>query len=181
MWTMKRDWTEPTGACKICTRLHLFLAHYFRRRVRLSCERRSKQNKIRVWESENPHRTRKMSRNSAKVIVECAISVPRVIWPYYFDDPIMDGESYLRLLSQYSLPMLSTLSENTIFQQDGAPARFSSQVWQLSDTSLSGSWTGRGSPLPGHLAHQTSSLSTLSCRDLQNTRFTALLTIVRRS
>lgn len=55
-----------------------------------------------------------MSRNSRKVTVWSALSVDEDIRPYYFDDPIMDRESYLRLLPQYILPILHILSEKTI-------------------------------------------------------------------
>lgn len=58
----------------------------------------------------------------AKEAVWCALSVDEVLESYYFDAPIVNGESFLHLSSQYSLQMLPTLPENNIFQQDGVPA-----------------------------------------------------------
>lgn len=56
----------------------------------------------------------------------------------------MDGEIYPRLLFQYFLPILPTFFENTIFRKDRAPAHYSSQLSQLLDASLHGSWIARG-------------------------------------
>lgn len=85
---------------------------------------------------------------------------------FYFDKPIVDEESYLRLLSQLFLPILPTLPGNPAFLQDGVPAGYSSQVMLLLDTSLPGFEIGRRRPLSVHFSHQTSRLSTSSCKDL---------------
>lgn len=88
-----------------------------------------------------------MSRNSKKVTVWSALSVNEVTYIYYFDNSTMDGESFLHLLPEHFLPILSTLPEKTILQQDGALTHYSSRVRQLLDNSLTGSWNGRDVPI----------------------------------
>ena len=101
----------------------------------------------RIWGSENPHETREVSRDSEKVTVWCALSIDRVIGPYYFDDPIVTGDSYLHLLNNYFLPMLSELPANAIFQQDGAPPHYRRAVRGLLNEQMPYSWIGRGGPV----------------------------------
>ena len=72
-----------------------------------------------------------------------AMSVNKVIGPYYFDEPIVNAESYLHLLNNYFLPMLPSLPPGTLFQQDGAPPHYSREVRALLDEKLPDLWIGR--------------------------------------
>lgn len=101
---------------------------------------------VRIWGTENPHDYREVARDSEKVTVWCAMSVNEVIGPYYFDEPNFNGASYLHLLNRFFLSMLPNLSQDTIFQQDGAPPHYSREVRDLLDEKLPDSWIGRGGP-----------------------------------
>lgn len=101
---------------------------------------------VRIWGTENPHERREVARDSEKVTVWCAMSANQVFGPYYFDSPIVTGESYKQLLTNYFLPMLPSLPPDAIFQQDGAPPHYSLEVRQLLDEKLPDSWIGRGGP-----------------------------------
>lgn len=78
----------------------------------------------------------------------------------------MHGESYLRLLYQYFIPMLLALPQNNNLQRDGAAACYGSQVRHLLDTSSSGSCLRRGG-LIASLPH----LRNLSLLDFLNWGF----------
>lgn len=63
----------------------------------------------------------------------CRLSIDRIIGPYYFDQPIVTCESYLHLLNNDLLPMLSHCPVNNFFQHDGAHPHKSRAVRDLSD------------------------------------------------
>lgn len=98
---------------------------------------------VRIWGTENPHEYREELRDSEKVCVWAAMSVNEIIGPYYFDEPIVNAESYLHLLNNYFLPMLPSLPPGTLFQQDGAPPHYSREVRALLDEKLPDLWIGR--------------------------------------
>lgn len=91
----------------------------------------NQQENLRVWGTENPYEFREVSRAGEKVTVWCALSIDRVNGPYYLDDPIITGNSYLILLGNYFIPMLSNLSVNTTLQHDGALLHYSRAVHDL--------------------------------------------------
>lgn len=51
-----------------------------------------------IWRTENPHDPHHMFKKSEKETIWSALSFNEVIGHYYFDDPIVDDESYVRLL-----------------------------------------------------------------------------------
>lgn len=67
------------------------------------------------------------------------IVIDLVIGSYCFTDPIFTRESYLRLLNHEVLPMVSDLSENSIFQHNRALSHSSRAVQDLSDEEISDS------------------------------------------
>lgn len=70
-----------------------------------------KQNE-RIRGSENPHETKKVSRDSEIVTVWSSSAPDRVIEPYCFDDPIVSCDSYLQLLNNYLVPTVLKLPAN---------------------------------------------------------------------
>lgn len=58
-------------------------------------------------------------------------SVTAAVGTYYLNDPSVDGESYLRLLPQYFLPIIPISLESAMGQQLGASTNYDSQVGQF--------------------------------------------------
>lgn len=136
----------PAGAFKIWNRFRPFFIALFPSTSSSFMSAKSKQKQSQIWGIESPHKNRDCSRDSEKVTVWCALSGNEVIELYYFNDPTVNRESFLRLLSRYFLPMLPTFLENAILKQEGAPPHCSSQVKQLLYNSFSGFWIGKGDP-----------------------------------
>lgn len=74
----------------------------------------SKNRTFEFGKREKPQETHKASRNGEKMTVCYALLVNGAIGLYYFDDQIVEGESYFRLLFQYSLPVRRNLSKNAV-------------------------------------------------------------------
>lgn len=72
-----------------------------------------------IWGSENPIETRDVSRDSDKVTLWSALSFDRGIGPYCFDQSIVTDDSYLHLLNNYLLPVLSELPANILLARRG--------------------------------------------------------------
>lgn len=66
---------------------------------------------------------------------------------YYFDSPLVTGESYKQLLTNYFLPVLPSLPPDAIFQKDGTPSHYSLEVRQLLNEKLLDSKIGRKDPI----------------------------------
>lgn len=60
----------------------------------------------------------------------CALSIGCVLGPYYFDERIVTGDSYLQLLNKF-LTILADLTTNTIFLNNGVPPRHRRVVHHL--------------------------------------------------
>jgi hypothetical protein len=87
--------------------------------------------------------------NSPKVNVWCAMSKNRLIGPFFFEGDTVNGEKYLSMLQTFFIPEVRKLrkTRSIIFQQDGAPPHFSSDVRQFLDNHFSDRWIGRGGPI----------------------------------
>lgn len=71
-----------------------------------------------------------------------------IVGPFFFDTTV-SRESYLNILGNEMLPelhMLNYSEENVVFQQDGAPAHFSTVVTTWLNENF-GAWIGRGGTL----------------------------------
>lgn len=53
----------------------------------------------RIWSGENPREVQRQEQHSPKLTVWCGIYHNKVLVPYYFDEPIVTGYSYLHLLN----------------------------------------------------------------------------------
>ena len=55
----------------------------------------------RIWETENPHITKKIKRDSPKVNVWCGLLCNKVIGPFFFDEKTITADIYLDTLTEY--------------------------------------------------------------------------------
>jgi len=88
-----------------------------------------KQN-CRIWAYEKPIVIRTEPLQDLKINVWCAMSSSCIIGPYFFDQSTVTGESYLQMLEYFFHPILvrKRIVQIIIFQQDGAPPHYSSEV-----------------------------------------------------
>lgn len=101
----------------------------------------------RVWGTENPRTVQQVPLRSEKVMVWCAMHRTKIIGPYFFSAGSVTGAMYKRMLRYYALPKVLALPGSPIFQQDGAPPHWSSEVRQYLDRKLENRWIGRGGPI----------------------------------
>ena len=71
----------------------------------------------------------------------------KIIGPYFFEDPTVNGNNYKRMLRYYAVPKIAELPGNVIFQQDGAPPHYATQVRSYLDRKFGDRWIGRGGPV----------------------------------
>ena len=86
---------------------------------------------------------------SPKLNVCCAISKNQLVGPYFFEDDTVNGNNYLSMLQNFFIWEVRKLHKvrSIIFQQDGAPSHFSSDVRQYLDNHFPNRWIGRGGPI----------------------------------
>ena len=104
---------------------------------------------VRYWCETNPNVTIETVMHSPKLNVWCALSKNRLIGPFFFDDDTVNGESYLAMLKSFFIPEVRKLKKvrAIIFQQDGAPPHFATDVRQFLDQQFPNRWIGRGGPV----------------------------------
>lgn len=102
--------------------------------------------------TESPHERSEDDRETEKVTVWCEMLNHHVNGLYYFDHPIVNGDTYISSLNNIFLPILPSLPSDTIFEQDGAPTHYRKTVGHLLDEKLPGLWIGRRVPIrwPAH-------------------------------
>lgn len=99
---------------------------------------------MRIWGSENPRKTIEHQRDSPKIIVWCAMSSDTIFGPFFFRESTVNSANYLDMLQNFAFPQFPT---NVIFQQDGAPPHWGSNVREALDDKFPDSWIGRGGPI----------------------------------
>jgi DDE superfamily endonuclease/Helix-turn-helix domain (DUF4817) len=101
---------------------------------------------VRYWSESNPHVTFETARKSEKVNVWCALSKNKIIGPYFFEDETVNGQNYLSMLQEYFMFEVRKMHKvrSLVFQQDGAPAHFSTDVRRYLDAHFRNRWIGRG-------------------------------------
>jgi hypothetical protein len=62
------------------------------------------------------------------VNVVCVLSQTKVYEPFFFAENTVSGVTYLAMLQTRLLPQMSEDSEDSIFQQDGAPPHWHRDV-----------------------------------------------------
>jgi hypothetical protein len=63
--------------------------------------------------------------------------------PFFFAERTISGFIYLDMLENYLIPQLQDMEGQVIFQQDGAPPHFDTEVRQFLDTTFP-EWIRRG-------------------------------------
>jgi len=106
-------------------------------------------NNCRIWGTEPPNMVNVYTRDAAKVNVWCAMSSDCIIGPNFFDGDSITGEIYKKMLENFFFPIVrkKRLMKSIIFQQDGAPAHYSTSVRRLLDHTFPGRWIGRRGPI----------------------------------
>ncbi len=106
-------------------------------------------NNCRIWGTEKPNEVNIFTRDSPKVHDWCAMSSTCIIGPYFFEGDTITGESYLKMLKNYFLPIVRQkhLVGKIIFQQDGAPPHYATPVRKLLNDTFPGRWIGRRGPI----------------------------------
>lgn len=103
---------------------------------------------VRIWGSESPQALREHMRDSPKVNVWCGLMINRIVGPFFFQEPTVDGAIYLDMLEQFAVPQITDLQPNVMFQQDGAPPHWSLDVRTFLNDTFPQRWIGRGGPIP---------------------------------
>ena len=67
--------------------------------------------------------------------------------PLFFEDGNVNVENCRNMLINYVCPRLSSLRDNSIFYQDGAPALYSRRVRRYLNNKKPEKWIGRDSPV----------------------------------
>ena len=95
------------------------------------------------WSDTNSHLIIDQELDVPRVVVWSGIWSNGVIGPFFFDGNVT-GETYLKMLKNVILPQLQQQQNfrKMIWQQDGAPAHYSTVVREFSDDTFS-VWIGR--------------------------------------
>jgi hypothetical protein len=98
---------------------------------------------VRIWESENPHVTLEVERDSAKINVFFAVSERTVYGPFIFEGQTVSGQSYLEMLTNWLIPELAAESGDYLLQQDGTPPHWHLALRKFINELLPTRWIGR--------------------------------------
>ena len=107
-----------------------------------------------IWGTHNPMEIREHKRDTQKLVVWCAISSAGLIGPFFFRDQDgnsvnINGENYLHKLQEFCIPQLSAVADmqEVVFQQDGAPARYSREARSFLSEQFPDRWIGYRGPV----------------------------------
>ena len=87
----------------------------------------------RTRETEIPHITMDIERDSPKVNVWCGLLCSKVIGPFFFEENTITADIYLDTLTEYVTPQLKEFQPHVFFQQDGAPSHWGIKVRKFLD------------------------------------------------
>lgn len=82
-----------------------------------------------------------------KVNVWLGLMGDQIVGPYFFLSNV-NGPDYLRMLEEKLLPHLNEIGHPIFFQQDGAPAHYTTPVRHWLDCWFPNRWIGRSGPIP---------------------------------
>jgi hypothetical protein len=98
---------------------------------------------VRIWGTENPRVVIENVRDSPKVNVFWPISNEKVYVLFFFEEPTINGMTYLHMLENWLMPLLNEDSNDYIFQHDGSLAYYHKDVRGYLNRNLPQRWTGR--------------------------------------
>ncbi len=96
------------------------------------------------WAQANPHEQIPIQHTSAGVMVWCAVTLTKIIGPYFFDGSV-NADSYLTMLKEFLWPQVKC--KRMLFQQDGAPAHYALIVRDWLNEKFPDRWIGRRGPI----------------------------------
>ena len=101
---------------------------------------------VRYWSDTNSHVTIETVMKSPKLNVCCAMSKNQLVGAAFFEDDTVNRNNYLSMLQNFFIWEVRKLHKlwSIRFQQDGAPAHFSTDVRQYLDNRFPNRWIGRG-------------------------------------
>ncbi|GBL92253.1 hypothetical protein AVEN_35809-1 [Araneus ventricosus] len=105
--------------------------------------RKVNQYNSRIWGTEKPSTVNEHERDSAKVNVFCATSSRKLYGPFFFSERSVTSNVYLDMLEVWLMTQLDPDSMDYIFQQDGAPLHWSTEVRTFLNQHLPKRWIGR--------------------------------------
>ncbi|GBO27919.1 hypothetical protein AVEN_91553-1 [Araneus ventricosus] len=97
----------------------------------------------RIWGTEKPSSVIEHERASAKVNVSCAISSRKLYGPFFFSERSVTSNVYLVMFEVWLMSQLDFDSTDYIFQQDGAPPHWSTEVRTFLNQHLPKCWIGQ--------------------------------------
>ncbi|GBM10111.1 hypothetical protein AVEN_92930-1 [Araneus ventricosus] len=97
----------------------------------------------RMWGTEKPSTVIEHEYDSAKVNVFCAISSRKLYSPFFCSERSVTSNVYLDMIEVWLMPQLDSDSTDYIFQQDGAPPHWSTEVRTFLNQRLPKRWIGR--------------------------------------
>jgi hypothetical protein len=100
---------------------------------------------VRIWVTDNPHATIEYVRDSPKVNAFCAVSSCKVYRQFFFAETSVTGINYLDMLQLWLMPQLQEDIVDFIYQQDGLPPHYHSDVHVQLSAILSSRWVRRAS------------------------------------
>jgi hypothetical protein len=99
-----------------------------------------------IWGLQNPHQVVEYVRESPKVNIFRAVRRTQVYGPFFFAEATVTGHVYFDMLERFLVPQLDV--NNVIWQQDGAPPHYHSDVTRYLNQTFPGRWIGRGGCIP---------------------------------
>ena len=82
------------------------------------------------------------------IMVWCGFLNDKIVGPYIFEQGTVTGKSYLEMLKRLCPYLQSSLDDEIIFQQDGAPSHYFHEVTDWLNNTFKDRWMGRGVPIP---------------------------------
>jgi hypothetical protein len=104
---------------------------------------------VRIWESENPYMHMEHICDCLKVSVFCGTGNIKVCSPLFFMEGTSTGNVCLDMLQNVLIPQIDKddLQEPAVFQQDGIPPHFHTDVQEFLNGYFPDCWVGRGEPI----------------------------------
>ena len=101
-------------------------------------------HKCRTWAASNPFIAIKVTANSPKVNVRCALSNNPIVGRYFVENETVNRQNYHQMFKNEFYPILQRKGFNNKinFQEDGMPSHFFKEVRPRLNEKFNGKWIG---------------------------------------